>query len=153
MKALSAFILALLLLITTAGAQTGEQGAQSFLEQVFARYRGGREVRYHDDAAMRTVFSPDLRAALRHAYAATKPDEVPCLNGDPIVDAQEIRLTDVRIRAEPVGQGRARGTATFRNVGQPKTVRYSLIQNDGGWLIDDVSTRNVPSLRAFLASC
>nr|MCV4206490.1 YbjP/YqhG family protein [Roseomonas sp. SXEYE001] len=143
----------ILLLAPEAGAQTGAQGAQSFLEQLFARYRGGGEVQYYNDAAMRTVFSPDLRAAMRRAHAASKPDEVPCLNGDPIVSAQEIKITGLRIQTEPAGQGRARGTATFRNVGQPRRVQYSLIQTQGGWLIDDIATRDMPSLRAFLAAC
>ena len=146
-------LLASLCWVPAVEAQPDRPGAQRFLEQVFAGYRGGREVPYHDDAAMRTVFSPGLRAAMQRAFAAVKPDEVPCLNGDPIVGAQEIRITNVRIRTEPQGQGRARGTATFRNMGQSRSVRYNLAQIDGAWLIDDIMNRNIPSLRAFLAAC
>lgn len=96
-------------------------------------------------------FSPSLRSLIERDRRAN-PGFVGKLDFDPVCSCQDpdgVKVVNLRISAE--NQGRALAAMTFR-FPQPtaRTVVLELLSTREGWRIDDVSTSDVPSLRAYL---
>jgi hypothetical protein len=84
-------------------------------------------------------FEPSLVALMTADQAAAqKKDEVPALNGDPFVDAQEWDITRLAIAIEPGGPDKATGTVTFRNFDKPTKLTVALVRLKDGWRIADI---------------
>lgn len=93
-------------------------------------------------------FVPALaRAMAADSAAAARRGEVPRLNGDPFVDAQEWQITNLAISIAASG-ATATGTVTFTNLGQAKKLLVDLEQTPAGWRIADIRGSN-GSLRAL----
>jgi len=75
---------------------------------------------------------------------------VGALDGDPICDCQDQQITDVAVEAKPLSPGHVRARVRFRNFGRPQDVTLDLALGRHGWRVDDVHTRDTPSLIALL---
>jgi hypothetical protein len=94
-------------------------------------------------------FSPPLaRAIERDRREAAKRKEVPTLDGDPFVDAQDWAISDLAVTATENGP-RATGVVTFKNQGAPSRVTVDLVMTPAGWRIDDIRTSQTSLRKLF----
>ena len=128
-----------------------ENGPLAFLTSIYGQYGPGLGgVPLGDAAALQLWFSPALAGLIQaDRDAAAKVDEVPMLDGDPFIDAQDGDITDVQVSVGQVGGGKAVGHVSFRNTGEPRTIELDLIETAAGWRIDDIHWDNEASLRGL----
>jgi hypothetical protein len=127
-----ALVFALLLFLPAAAA--AQETPRALLESAFAPYQTGNfptEWDWNYSERLKALFAAD-----RSRYA---DDEVPTVNFDPLIDAQDIEVTDVVI-AEPVVQGdTAVGVVTFLNYGEPGITVVAMVKEGDVWRIDDIA--------------
>ncbi len=88
-------------------------------------------------------FVPALARAMNaDNAAAARRGEVPLLNGDPFVDAQEWQIGNLAIAVVVKSATTATGTVTFANLGQAKKLLIDLEQTPAGWRIADIRGPN-----------
>ena len=93
-------------------------------------------------------FAPDLARAIEaDMREAKRRGEVPKLDGDPFIDAQDWDIGNFGY-AVSGGTGSAAAVVTFTNSGKPRQLALFLIQTPQGWRIDDITSRG-SSLRAL----
>lgn len=121
-------------------ALAARSGPADFLNAIYAQYGPGKDgVPLDDVAALRRVFTPSLAELIQHDRAmAEESDDLPTLDGDPFVDAQDWDITDLDVKVEDLGGGRAVGHVSFHNFGEAKSIDLDLVQTSAGWRIDDV---------------
>lgn len=131
---------AIVLATLPVAAFAAQSGPADFLNAIYGQYAPGKDgVTLDDAAALRRVFTPSLAELIQHDRAmAEEADDLPTLDGDPFVDAQDWDITDLDVKVEDLGGGRAVGHVTFRNFGEAKTVELDLVRTTAGWRIDDV---------------
>src|SRR5258708_3032981 len=128
--------------LATVGARAAESSAKSFVEGIYAAYKGknGNGIALDTHAAVKRYFEPKLAALIiRDRKDADKRGEVSTLEGDPFLDAQdwEIETVDVAVRAIAADKGSA--TVSFTNVDKPTTVVLDLVKLKEGWRIADIT--------------
>jgi hypothetical protein len=137
-----------LLLAAAAIAETAAlaQGASplTFLEQVYKPYRAGKNAKgidYSKPDNVRRYFGPQLaKAMLKDMAEAKKRGEVPLLNGDPFIDAQDWEIANLKIEMQSGATRRnATGVVTFTNAGEARTVTLDLVKTGDGWRIYEIS--------------
>ena len=118
------WLAAMLLFAAAVIAETAAiaQGASplTFLEQVYKVYRDNNNAKgidYSKPDNVRRYFAPPLaKAILKDMADARKKDEVPRLNGDPFIDAQDWEIANLKIEMKPGATRRnATGVVTFTN--------------------------------------
>lgn len=121
--------------------------AEAFLRDLYAPYLAGAN-RGRDYWDLERYFTPDL-ARLMDAEArdAQSRNEVPRLNGDPFVDAQEWDITNFAVSVKTEGPS-ATATVTFDNYGKAKRITLDLVLTPAGWRISDIQAPS-GSLRAL----
>jgi hypothetical protein len=64
------------------------------------------------------------------------------IGADPFLNGQdgEVKSLTVAVTEKPAN-GKALATASFRSFDQPVTVRFKMVQEAGGWRIDDIVNR------------
>ena len=144
----------LFLVFGGAAAQAATGSANDFLTAIYQHYvgKGGEAgLPLDSNADIRRYFTPSL-AALMIADRATaaKNDDVPTLDGDPFVDAQDWEIKDLHIAVSEVGADHATGTVTFKNIDSPVTITLDLVRTPKGWRIDDIHWPD-GTLRGLLA--
>jgi hypothetical protein len=147
-------ILALLLLTTAAQAQD-LAAARTFVQQLYSAYEHPTAPAGPDvlGKSATRIFSPSLLALIRKDQASTPPGDIPTLDGDPICDCQDFAgLHIAALTVDPVDTTHASARATLRFPSEPKPRRIilSLLSTPTGWRVDDVSTKETPSLRKLL---
>src|SRR5262249_28546240 len=91
------------------------------------------------DKELARYFSPDVVKLMDKMYAAAKKaDEVPALDGDPFVDAQDWDIKSFDITVDQVGDDKATGHVRFKNFEEDKSLTLDLIHVKSGWRIDDI---------------
>ncbi|SJZ38376.1 Protein of unknown function [Enhydrobacter aerosaccus] len=130
-----------LLLVAPLSANAQGQTPQAFLEELYRPYRQ-KDFKGQPYWETSRYFAPDLAAEIdKDMAAASKRNEVPLLDGDPFIDAQDWEITDLTV-ASSVDGGSAKGAISFKNAGQPKTVTVFLVQTPKGWRIADIVSPN-----------
>ncbi len=121
------------------------QGASplSFLEQIYKVYRDNNNAKgidYSKPDNVRRYFAPPLaKAMLKDMADAKKKDEVPLLNGDPFIDAQDWEIASLKIEMKPGATRRnATGVVTFTNAKEPKALTLDLVKTGDGWRIAEI---------------
>ena len=147
------FLLGSLILTLTGGrGSAAEPSAQAFLESLYAHYRGkdAKGIAYGQRRAELTRYFTSSLARLIEAdlKAAAKRGDVPELDGDPFVNAQDWDIEAFDISVKDIAPGKAVGTVKFKNQGEEATITIDLLKTGAGWRIDDVRTPN-HSLRAM----
>jgi len=129
-------------LLAPSGAALADADAKVFLEKIYAAYKGknSKGVRLDKDAVLRLYFEPTLAALMiKDRKEAAKRGDVPELDGDPFLDAQDWEIGPVAITIEDDAADRARATAKFENFKMPTTVVYDLVKLKPGWRIADIT--------------
>lgn len=77
------------------------------------------------------------------------------VGADPFINGQDGELKDLQVGlASKASRGRARVVASFRSLGQKMSVRFLMVEEGGGWRIDDIVNRvegKAYSIRAALS--
>jgi len=112
----------------------------SFLASIYDRYAAnGDGIPLDDEAALRRWFSPSLADVIQNDRSlAEQADDLPSLDGDPFVDAQDWDIADLSVKVDDLGQGKATGHVSFRNFGEPKAIDLDLVETSAGWRVDDI---------------
>jgi hypothetical protein len=136
--------LALFALLVFAGpASAAEKTAQEFLQSIYSQYHGdpkaGPGIMLDKPADYRRYFEPSLaKLMLTDAAAAAKRGDVPELDGDPFIDAQDWDIADLTVHIDSQTADTARATVKFRNFKEQKTIHLALVHTPEGWRIADV---------------
>jgi hypothetical protein len=121
--------------------------AEAFLRDLYAPYLTGANQgqNYWD---LERYFAPDL-ARLMDAEArdAQRRNEVPRLDGDPFVDAQDWDVKNFALSVKTDGSN-ATAIVTFDNYGKAKRITLDLVLTHAGWRVSDVKAPS-GSLRAL----
>jgi hypothetical protein len=136
---LSAFLLMSFAMLPAPARADAE--AQKFLEAIYKRYIGQNTpgVELGSNEVLLDYFTPELAALIAaDAEQARKNDEVPALDGDPFVGAQDWDIKDVSVTVKDIGPDKALGLASFANMGEKQTIELDLRKLPRGWRIDEI---------------
>ncbi len=138
-------LLALLMLFAATPALADEQTPLAFLQSIYSHYRGDdrsqkfQGVALDTPAHIRGYFAPPLADKMIVDDAdAAKRDEVPALDADPFVDAQEWEITGLTIHIDSQSAEAAKATIRFLNFKEAKTIRLELVRTPAGWRVSEV---------------
>jgi hypothetical protein len=85
-------------------------------------------------------FAPDLARAIEtDMREAKRRGEVPRLDGDPFVDAQDWDIAKLAISVKTDGAN-ATGLVSFENQGKPTEITLDLVRTGMGWRIADIKS-------------
>jgi hypothetical protein len=140
----------LLLAATPSFADPTPASAEQFLRGLYANYKPhGKPVSFvYPDA--KGIVDPAMLALLKHDKVKSK-GEVGAMDSDPVCNCQDwgtLKVTSLKVTMS--GAGAASADVTFKDLDDVQTMRFSLVYLDGGWRIHDISTKDTPSLVAYL---
>lgn len=136
------------LLALPAAAYAQEQTASQFLASIYEPYKK-KDFKGKPYWEADRFFAPDLASAIKKDFAeAKKRKEVPTLDGDPFIDAQDWQVESLAYAATAVKDGKAAGAVALISAGAPKGVALTLVKTPAGWRISDIVTAH-GSLRAL----
>lgn len=130
--------------IAFTGAAWAQSAPRAFVETIYMPYlkKGYSGVVLSKPERIRRYFERGLATAMiRDMAEAKKRDEVPTLNGDPFVDAQDWEIANLAIEVKSAGP-KATATVKFSNFREPRTVTLDLVKTADGWRIAEI---NAPS--------
>ncbi len=111
--------------------------AQAFVESLYRPYlNAGFQGQPYGDTAR--FFVPALAQAIdRDNREARRRNEVPTLNGDPFVDAQDWEISKLSIDVTASGDA-ATARVSFQNFAEARRVVLELVKTPAGWRIADI---------------
>jgi hypothetical protein len=127
--------------IVTAPAVAGDAAATAFVTKIYDAYRGKNTqgIALDGDAKIRRYFEPSLAALIiKDENAAARRKEVPTLDGDPFVDAQDWEISTFDIAVNDVAPGKAVATVNFKNIDRPVKIELNLVKVRNDWRIADI---------------
>lgn len=143
------WVLALAFLALPRAATAQEHALFDFLKAIYEPYKqpAFKGQPYWEP---KRFFAPDLAAAIERDFAeAKKRKEVPTLDGDPFLDAQDWKVETVSYAvAQGADKTKAAASVAFVSIGEPKGVVLSLVKTPQGWRISDIVAPS-GSLRAL----
>jgi hypothetical protein len=148
--AMQAVLVAASAMAFTATAETASP--QSFVDGIYKHYLGkeSKGLPLSNSAAIRRYFALPLADAMVKDFAAAhKAGEVPMLNGDPFIDAQDWEISNVRTAVKSTGANAAVAAVTFIQFMEPRTVTLELVNTPAGWRIADIRWARGGSLRTL----
>jgi len=133
-------------------ARAAEPSAKSFVEGIYAAYKGkdARGIALDSNAAVRRYFDPKL-AALIIKDRKEAHGEVDKLDADPFVDAQDWEIDAVDIAIREITPDKAIATVSFKSLGDQRRVVLALVKLKVGWRIADITSDRKETLREFLS--
>jgi len=126
-----------------APAVAGDAAATAFVTKLYDAYKGknSKGITMDGEANLRRWFEPSLAALiLKDQKAAARRHEVPTLDGDPFVDAQDWEITTFDISVDDAAPGKAVATVSFMNIDMPKKLSLNLVKVKNDWRIADIIT-------------
>ena len=94
-----------------------------------------------DRAAVDKYFTKNL-ADLIWKDAVSSEGEVGALGADPLYDAQDTEIADLKIQADQVDGDQALVLVTFKNFGEAKTLIFNVEREKGTWKISNITGDN-----------
>mgnify|MGYP000869674216 CR=1 FL=1 len=134
---ISAFVVGLLFALTGLAVAQPYETPEALLRAFYEPYFSGDFSA--DDSQFR---SRALEALYENDMALAGEGEMGAISFDPYIDGQDFDITDLAIATPDIAGDQARVDVTFRNFGEPRTLTYELVLEDGGWQIDDVVSTN-----------
>ncbi len=122
-------------------AQTAVQSPESFLQSIYDPYLKD-DFKGQPYWQVDRYFAPDLARAIEaDMREAKRRGEVPTLDGDPFIDAQEwdVEKLAINVTTDSDGQ-KATGEVTFDNLGKRTQVTLDLLRTGMGWRIADIKS-------------
>ena len=145
---LSRRFLTLLLLAVPVAAAAEEQTPQQLLAAIYDPYKKP-DFKGQPYWEADRFFAPDLARAIARDFAeAEKRKEVPTLDGDPFIDAQEWKVESLAYVATAIQGDKAAGAVALVSLGVPKGLALTLVKTPAGWRISDIVSAS-GSLRAL----
>lgn len=130
-----------------ARAQQQQTSPQAFLEGIYRPYLAD-DFKGQSYTHVNRFFTPDLAHAIEtDMREASRRKDVPTLDGDPFIDAQDWEIGKLSISAKVDG-AKATGLVGFENLGKQVQLTVDLIQTPTGWRIADIKAPS-GSLRAL----
>jgi hypothetical protein len=140
-----AALCALLAVAMPSTAMAQDASPKAFVEAIYKPYlkKNFKGVEYSQPANLRRYFESMLaNAIIEDMQAAGRRNEVPTLDGDPFIDAQDWDIAKLVIDVKGVGANKAVAIVNFTNMREGKTVTLDLVKTPAGWRIADI---NAPS--------
>jgi hypothetical protein len=137
--AMQAVLMAATALAFAAKAETASP--QAFIDGIYKHYLGkdSKGLPLSNNAEIRRYFAPPLSDAIIKDFAqAHKAGEVPLLNGDPFIDAQDWDISNLKTAVKSTGSNTAVATASFVIFMEPRSVTLDLLSTSAGWRITDI---------------
>ena len=137
--AMQAVLVAAAALAFAASAETAPP--QAFIDGIYKHYLGkdSKGLALSNAAVIRRYFAPPLADAIVKDFAAAhKAGEVPLLNGDPFIDAQDWEISNLKTAVKSTGAGTAVATVTFVLFMEPRTITLDLVNTPAGWRISEI---------------
>jgi len=136
-------MLPLLFVLGAGGAFAAVQSAEDFLKSIYSHYQGddrtAKGIFLDKPSDIHRYFAPDLaKLMIADEAAAAKRGDVPNLDGDPFIDAQDWTITNLVIHIDSETGDRAKATVHFENFKKPEAVRLDLVKMPEGWRISDI---------------
>jgi hypothetical protein len=129
------------------------QSAKDFVTAIYRTYVGKNATGISIDSPQaRKLITPGLMKLIdADAKAAAKRREVPQLDGDPFIDAQDFEIKSFKVDIKELGPAKATATISFKNEAsaENKPVVLDLVKIGNGWRIDDFHGGS-GSIRAYL---
>jgi hypothetical protein len=122
--------------------QTPPKTPKAFLQDIYSHYRGSasKGAPLDKDSDWRRYFADDLVALIdADEKAAAKSGDIPTLDGDPFVDAQDWDITHLTIHIDTQSATAATAAVKFENIKEPKTLHIQLVETPKGWRIADIA--------------
>lgn len=91
-------------------------------------------------AILKPLAAKRLRALIEKDEACAAKEGVCNLGADPIINAQDFKLSKIQIAPAKIEGDKASVTARFLNMGGQNENRYEFVQEDGAWKLADVVT-------------
>jgi Protein of unknown function (DUF3828) len=126
--------------------------ALAFVKAIYTPYKGKntKGLAIDTDAQLRRYFEPSLADLIsKDRKDAARHHDVPTLDGDPFIDAQDWEIKNFDITVNAAGDGKATSIVKFVNENEPVTVTLDLVSvagtgnaNSGGanpWRIHDIT--------------
>lgn len=127
------------------------KSAKDFVRQVYADY-ANPDWR-HLEQRHASFYTPDLYHRIL-ADRSSHPGDIGELDFDPICDCQDPgdpgELKVQSITFSTFGQAKLKAHVAFLIANDPRAVTLLLLDTRSGWRIDDITSRDMPSLRALL---
>ena len=91
------------------------------------------------------VYTPFFSDRLNGLYAAdaakTPEGEIGALDFDPVIAGQDFKITHLQIGKPKILGEAADVTVKFDNMDDPVVLYYSLVEENGGWKVDDIELK------------
>ncbi len=127
----------LFLTLTGLAAAQPYETPQALLEAFYEPYFSGNFP--ENESQFR---SRELQALYDKDAALAGEGEMGAISFDPYIDGQDFDITDFKIGTPAIADDYASVDVSFKNFGEPRTLSYDLVLEDGGWKIDDVASAN-----------
>jgi hypothetical protein len=128
--------------LVAASAVADDAAATAFVASIYNAYKGKKAKGLPLDNA-RTIqryFEPSLAALIsKDQKDAARRHDVPALDGDPFVDAQDWDIAAFEIAFADSASNKTRATVNFRNAGQPVSVALDLVMVSNDWRVSDIT--------------
>ena len=128
--------------VTVTEANAADPAARTFLASIYNAYKGknGNGIPLDGEAVIKRYFEPGLAALIiKDQKDAESRGDVPMLDGDPFIDAQDWDIASFDIAVQDTGPNKARGTVKFQNTDKAMTVVLDLVKLREGWRISDIT--------------
>ena len=138
---------AFLLSAPVAHAQRAPTTPDALVKDLYAAHKNRRTDPFFqtkDRVRLQKYFAKDLADLLwKDAKTSAEKNEVGALDGDPLYNAQDMKITAFRIKPPEYGEGNrdlADVPVTFKNFGKEQTILFRIERNSGkAWKITDIS--------------
>jgi hypothetical protein len=123
-------------------ASAADRGASAFVAAIYAAYKGknAKGIRLDTEVNIRRYFEPSLAALMiKDQKDATRRHDVPNLDGDPFVDAQDWDIAAFDIAVTDTVNNAASATVKFRNADTPTVVVLDLVKTANDWRVGDIT--------------
>lgn len=142
MHRLRLLLIALAVLLAMPQAFAADKSAEAFLRTIYGKAyisKHAKGVEIESRTQLLRYFTPAVTDLIEADESeAAKHGDVPTLDGDPFIGAQDWQIDKFDIAVRAIDAGHASATVRFDNLGSHRTVLVTLVRGGGGWRIDDV---------------
>jgi hypothetical protein len=133
---------AIVLIVCGIGAASAQSAADpaAVVRAIYAGYERDQPAAWYDrsySTRLKKLIDADQKSAHKNGDAGH-------FDWDPIINAQDWKLTDMRVSLVSQASGQAVVDASFHNLDSDQHMRFDLVLQAGKWVIDDLQSLNKP---------
>jgi len=114
-------------------------GSVAFVRALYRSYESETPTAWFDRR-----YSARMQKLIANDKKATPEGDAGTFDWDPIINAQDRKLSDIEVTLVSHGDDRAVVDARFHNLGSDQQLRYGLVREGGLWVIDDLQSLKKP---------